>query len=418
MGISTETLICTSDGSRTAAELHALQDRDAAPALRVLAADGVAFESCSAWRLEPAGLSQVVRLTLDCDDSVGVAPGQRLLGLSGPLSAADVAAGGLLATCAGMRPLTADQTQVVIGSLLGRGALRKHGAHGAVLRVFYPAAQSGYCEWMARALGTQMQACPGKGNYGAGRVGFATEPFPVVQLRVPSKGSVPPHVTDAMDAKALAVWFMDAGALSRTSYATTLRVGNVDEDTCARLVRRMRELGVEAAYAWRRRAIEIVTVEAGTQALLRLIRPYVHVTMMGKLGNEMTLRDAADAAATSHDHVFRRLANVPTSLRTDGAQLLVEQGVKVGRVLWAAGRFALADEPARPLLGDHGAPAAAQPPAGSYAWDTSPGLLKATTVVRVDGPGTSAAVPCYVVRCARAVVAECGVLLACEPLGA
>lgn len=143
-----------------------------------------------------------------------------------------------------------------------------------------------------------------------------------------------------LDARALAIWFMDSGSLSKVSCSAILPLGNCDEDTAVRVVDRLAQIDIAAKYRWKKRNLEIVADEIACLQLLQAIQPYCHTSLLVKLANEIITRDKMDAQADlPTDHVFRRIANIPDALRQQNATFSVESGRRTMQVLFKDDAF-------------------------------------------------------------------------------
>ncbi|HEV2440198.1 MAG TPA: recombinase RecA [bacterium] len=112
--------------------------------------------------------------------------------------------------------VTGDQLQLLIGSALGDGSLRKVGAHSAHFRVGHSEAQVEYARWKQWMLEPFSQGFHRVGN----GFGFDTLAFPTLaDLRTALYGEdgarlAAATVLDRLDARGVAVWYGDDGSFA------------------------------------------------------------------------------------------------------------------------------------------------------------------------------------------------------------
>lgn len=319
----------------TLAELCSAKDQ---PKRSIIVYEAAEFESSADWHFDKAPQrNQLVKTVLDKKTSIICGEGQTVLSMRGSMKAVNLQQGDLLVTKQGLQALNDDQWQLVIGSLFGRGDLKPKGKFGAVLHIYHQKNQADYCTWKAQIMQTELLHVPGKGNYGADRVGFVTLPFACSDF---STRRIPDWMISTLDARALAIWFMDSGSLSKVSCSAILPLGNCDEDTAVRVVNRLEQINIAASYRWKKRSLEIVADEIACLQLLQAIQPYCHTSLMVKLANEIITRDKMDAQADlPADHVFRRIANIPDALRKQNATFSVESGRRTMQVVFKEDAF-------------------------------------------------------------------------------
>jgi hypothetical protein len=230
-----------------------------------------------------------------CKSQLRCTDNHRLLTMRGYVAAKDVQPGDLLICShdASVKEsyvspvLNDDQHQLLLGSFLGDGAVQILPSGRYRLKVIHGAAQHGYCKWKASMFGRQDVNFIAENGYASTPAyTFASRvlDLPLDKALPGRKGTCPQWVLDDMDARALAIWWMDDGTNFRTGGGGILFICAFDADSHARFV--------EAMWAkWRIAAQRHVhkTYEAlklNKLAFLRLcdvIAPYVHPSMMYKI---------------------------------------------------------------------------------------------------------------------------------------
>ena len=112
--------------------------------------------------------------------------------------------------------LTEDQRQLVLGSSLGDGSLRKTGTHTASFRVGHGEKQTEYATWKYEMLSPLTREF-GKAGNGLGFDTFSTATFADFRSHLyNSEGerTVTTEVLNALDARGLAAWYSDDGTFA------------------------------------------------------------------------------------------------------------------------------------------------------------------------------------------------------------
>jgi hypothetical protein len=180
--------------------------------------------------------------------------------------------------------LTEVQHAVVIGTLLGDGAMRCK--TNALLEINHSAAQAGYVDWKYRQL-AELVATPPKqrtGNGGRTAYRFVTRSLPILtpyyRLFYGSGRKQVPELR--LSALALAVWFMDDGCRSRN--AVYLNTQQFDLRSQQRLMQMLSEQWSISAALNRDKTYHRIRVSvAGTVRLGEVIGSYLLPELRYKL---------------------------------------------------------------------------------------------------------------------------------------
>jgi hypothetical protein len=180
--------------------------------------------------------------------------------------------------------LTEVQHAIVIGTLLGDGAMRCK--TNALLEVNHSAAHEAYVEWKYRHL-AELVATPPKKRRGNGErtaCRFVTRSLPVLtpyyRLFYGTGRKEVPELS--LSALSLAVWFMDDGCKSRN--AVYLNTQQFDSCSQQRLLAMLREQWSIAATLNKDKSYQRIRVSvAGTVRLVKLVEPYVLPELRYKL---------------------------------------------------------------------------------------------------------------------------------------
>jgi recombination protein RecA len=193
--------------------------------------------------------------------------------------------------------LSGDQEQLILGGVLGDGSLRRMSQHKVAFRVGRGMGQREYLEWKHEML------APFSGPIAPTGVGFGFDTIAMHQL-VPlheavyegggRKCAVTERLVEALDERALAVWYLDDGSFSG-SYD---RWGHGKAEICAKslsadalelVARRCEELGMGRPTTTNR---GLLFSGDRTGRFHASIAPYVHPSMAYKL--HPSVRDQFD----------------------------------------------------------------------------------------------------------------------------
>jgi recombination protein RecA len=176
------------------------------------------------------------------------------------------------------------QHQIVVGTLLGDGAMRCK--TNALLEINHSAKQRAYVEWKYRHLADLVATPPKERPGNAGRIAcrFVTRSLPALtpyhRLFYANGRKTVPDVELAP--LALAVWFMDDGCRSRNAvYLNTQQFDLSSQRTLLRLLRE--QWSIEGALNRDKQYHRIRVTVDGTERLARLIEPYVLAELRYKL---------------------------------------------------------------------------------------------------------------------------------------
>jgi LAGLIDADG DNA endonuclease family len=168
------------------------------------------------------------------------------------------------------------QHQIVVGTLLGDGAMRCK--TNALLEINHSAKQRAYVEWKYRQLADLVGTPPKERQGNGGRVAcrFVTRSLPALtpyyRLFYGNGRKSVPEVELAP--LTLAVWFMDDGCRSRTAvYLNTQQFDLASQETLLRLLRE--QWSIAGALNRDKQYHRIRLTVDGTRRLVALIGPYV-----------------------------------------------------------------------------------------------------------------------------------------------
>jgi recombination protein RecA len=215
----------------------------------------------------------------------------------GERRAADIQEGDEVLVATKHYALSRDQKQLILGGVLGDGALRRVSERNVAFRVGHGARQEAYLGWKHEMLAPFARAMVPTGQ----GVGFDTIPMEqlswireAVYPNGGGKGHVTQDLVQELDTPAIAVWYMDDGTFNG-HYG---RWGHGKAEICAKslsrtdrelLARRCEELGMGRPTVTER---GLLFSGERTRLLHERIAPFVHPSMAYKL--HPSLRDRFD----------------------------------------------------------------------------------------------------------------------------
>src|SRR6266545_4914938 len=146
----------------------------------------------------------------------GVTPNHTIFTPNGEVSAGDLRIGDEVLSMVTDYYLTDDQTQLLLGGVMGDGSLRQAGTHTAMFRVGHSPRQEEYLRWKHQMLAPFSRPV---GPMGRG-LGFDTYSFPtLLDLRQDVYGEngerkASPSLLNRLDARGVAVWYGDDGSFA------------------------------------------------------------------------------------------------------------------------------------------------------------------------------------------------------------
>lgn len=179
-----------------------------------------------------------------------------------------------------MGSLTSTQHDILVGSLLGDGTLRKQGTRtNALLEVNHTFKQKEYVDWKWKHFQefvlTPPRSKPGKGDRVAYR--FTTRSLPEFTsyhnwFYVNGKKIVPDDIN--LTPLTMAVWVMDDGTRCRNSiFLNTQQFENEDQYRLQHLLHR--DMGIESVLAKDKEYQRLYINTISSKKLSDLIRPYI-----------------------------------------------------------------------------------------------------------------------------------------------
>ena len=198
--------------------------------------------------------------------------------------------------------LSKKQHSVLIGSLLGDGALRRQsGKLNALFEVNHCYQVKDYVDWKYNIFSNYVLTPPkrrlGNGKRVAYR--FTTRSLPIFTGFYESFYSdrvktIPENLV--IDDLALAVWFMDDGSKSRNScYLNTQQFSLENQGVLQSLLQK--QFGIETTLNKDKNYKRIRVSTAGTRILYRVIKSYIHPVFRYKLGNDPVTTDPKGKAS-------------------------------------------------------------------------------------------------------------------------
>ena len=187
--------------------------------------------------------------------------------------------------------LNDEQEQIMIGSYLGDGNVSAHGPSRYRLRAIHGAAQTEYALWKASLVqgGTSSVKFIAKNGYAQKpAVSFCTKMYGSQLPFSVKKTKCDDALIAKIDARALAIWFMDDGSTVQGKFnAAKLWTCSFDHESNLKLCKMLEERfqiqcraqDVNASHAYR----HIVLTASGYRRLCEVIAPWVHGSMAYKI---------------------------------------------------------------------------------------------------------------------------------------
>lgn len=240
-----------------------------------------------AWKRKKRSLIQ-----LTCGNrKIKCTPNHRFLTSDGWKEASDLKRGDLIKMAPGtklrVRSLNDDQMQVSLGSFLGDGHLSSHKAGRYRLKIIHGLAQEDYCYWKAGLFNSKVKFIPENGYSKKLAVRFVSKTFGIHNEFPKNKSICPQWVLDKLDARGLAVWFMDDGSVRNNN--ACISTCSFDEDSQRRMVKKLQSMGIDCHYSFyksnskEKGYYSIYLNKSGYLKLCEIIAPFMCSNMQYKL---------------------------------------------------------------------------------------------------------------------------------------
>ncbi len=176
--------------------------------------------------------------------------------------------------------LNSDQLQIIYGSYLGNGFLKKTNKKRYIMKIIHIKKQKKYCEWKANMFSIKLNSIKEKINSYI----FYTKIIDFEEDLPSNKINCPQWLIDKLDERGLAIWFMDNGSFNKN--IITLSTCFYDIDTNNRLINKLNDMGMETklqSYCKKDKYyynIQILNIKF----LINKIINYFHEDLMYKIG--------------------------------------------------------------------------------------------------------------------------------------
>jgi hypothetical protein len=196
-----------------------------------------------------------------------------------------------------IKALNEDQLQIILGSFLGDGNIRREGQHRYRLRMTHGLDQREYCEWKASMLDAKVYDKKPSGYSNKESVFMSSTYFGLKKEFPKVKTVCPQWVLDELDLRGVAIWIMDDGSSkfkNNKFQGLNISTDSFDEDSQKRFVDYFKKYDIKCEYRFSNRSGDKFkkssypslhfNQENGSK-LLDLIKPYVHNNIGYKIPN-------------------------------------------------------------------------------------------------------------------------------------
>jgi superfamily II DNA or RNA helicase len=190
--------------------------------------------------------------------------------------------------------LNDDQLQLIYGSYLGDGYIDITKKNRYRLRIVHCEKQKEYCTWKAHMFNiSKLNYCEKNGYSQKPAYNFQTKIFDLEEDIPKNTKIVPDWILDKLDAKGIAVWYMDDGSINKRqlkngdiSNFISIHSNNFDYETQEKFVKKFNEYGINPTiHKTKNLYYYLIFNKENTRKLLDLISPYIHESMQYKIDN-------------------------------------------------------------------------------------------------------------------------------------
>ena len=205
-----------------------------------------------------------------------------------------------------MGSLTSTQHAILVGSLLGDGALRKQGKRrNALLEVNHSFKQKEYVDWKWQHFRSYVLRQPKsrKGNGSRIAYRFTTRSLPEFTFYhdwfyPEGKKRIPSNLT--LDPLSLAIWFMDDGTRIRSAFYLNTQQFTLAEQHLLKQIL-LKTFGLQSALNRDKQYFRLRLNTVSSVKLKRIIEPFVIPSLKNKLTNDPVTTESKDKISIIKD---------------------------------------------------------------------------------------------------------------------
>ena len=185
--------------------------------------------------------------------------------------------------------LNKDQEQILIGSYLGDGSFTYQGINKYACKFVQGEKQLDYLKWKSSIFNCENTIRSQRSGYSKNSVVFNSRINTFVS-KLGLKTStgrknihIPQNIIDTMDARAISIWFMDDGSLSKEQNSSSIWCCAFDLDSIERLCNKLNEFGIYPVISTSKGFNYLRMDKSNTEKLSELICKYVPKCMEYKI---------------------------------------------------------------------------------------------------------------------------------------
>ena len=185
--------------------------------------------------------------------------------------------------------LNKDQEQILIGSYLGDGSFTYQGINKYACKFVQGEKQLDYLKWKSSIFNCENTIRSQSSGYSKNSVVFSSRINTFVsklglKTNVGRKNiHIPQNIIDAIDARAISIWFMDDGSLSKKQNSSSIWCCAFDLDSIERLCDKLNEFGIYPVISTSKGFNYLRMDKSNTEKLSELICKYVPKCMEYKI---------------------------------------------------------------------------------------------------------------------------------------
>jgi superfamily II DNA or RNA helicase len=187
--------------------------------------------------------------------------------------------------------LNNDQLQIVYASYLGDGHIDITKQNRYRLKFTHCEKQKEYCKWKSKMFNITKLKYIEKNGYGKKPAySFHTKIFDLENKITKNTKLVPDWLLDKLDARGIAIWYMDDGSISKRECKNhvnnyiSIHSNNFNYETQEKFVKKFNQYGIQCSiHKTRNKYYYLNFNKENTIKLLQLINPYIHDSMKYKL---------------------------------------------------------------------------------------------------------------------------------------
>lgn len=158
------------------------------------------------------------------------------------------------------------------------------------MRIIHGEKQKEYCEWKSNIFHSKLKFIEENGYSKKPAFRFTTKCFAMpYDIPIDKKKTCPDWILDTLDARGIAIWYMDDGNINKSKNRIRISTCSFDKETNEKFVKKFQSLGIICDICEDKGTDYLYYYlsfnSENSKKLMNLIRPYIHPNLDYKMDN-------------------------------------------------------------------------------------------------------------------------------------